>query len=396
MATSQLSDIGPSNHDDSHPQFNADTSSEVASRQGADPNRVKLGAFPDPSAEASTDHSAHLFRGRHEFKRPSKVDTTRTKASASASVISFGDPYDSPSSPSPSLHYVAQSPVDLSPSVTPPPVASPPLSRPSSNASLGRPPSVGAGHVPKSPRTHWAQLRRAVLPEVPPLPSQAQPAEEATAATTAARTSTHTPSMYSLSQQVQQKYSRLARFGFRHQVAASETSQAAITDTELAKRFAIDLRGACRSVKVSGSGMDGGTVSSGGPGPSQILPTSTSHALEHQNSSNVNSGISSKIGLHRGLRHPPSLKSIVTQATKEVSLSHTGPHQVLSVLEQYSAMPGVSSALPGETEVLNTLFTPFLDHHASGRLAEDARLVALEAFDLIAIHWRSASPEVSR
>lgn len=370
--------------DDGDPQSGVDTeaSLEVTFREETEPGPMEQSV--SSPASASFSRSARLIRGHHEFN-----DTTRTKTSVSASAISFGDPYGSPSSLPPSLPYVVESVVGLNTNVIAP-VASPPLSRPPSVTSLRHPPSTGVTHVPKSPRTHWAQLRRAVLPEEPPLP-----VPEQVARTSVARTIVPTPSIYSLSQQIQQKSSRFARFGFRQQTAASEASHAAVTDTELARRFATDLHRACQSAKLAAAGIDYGTTSSAGPGPSQILPTPTFHAYGHQNSDSVSGGISSKIGLNRALRRPPSLQSIGTQPAKQMSLPQSGLHQVLSVLEQYSAMPGVSSILPGESEVLNTLLTPFLDHYASGRRAEDARLAALEGFDVLTKHWRSASPDVS-
>ena len=383
-SNSQISEVRPTDYDDPQSGVDTVTSPEVAVREG---DSMDQGA-PSPT-EIDTDYSVSLILGRREFKRPSKVDT---KASVSASVISFGDPYDSPSSLSPSLPYVAESPVDPSPNITSPPGASRQLSRPPSDASLRHPPSIGAPHVPKSPLTHWARLRGAVLPGEPPLPVDA---EQATGATTPARTAIHAPSIYSLSQQIQQKSSRLARFGKRQQSSASYTSQAAVTDIELAKRFAIDLRKACQSAKLSAAGIDDGTALPGAPAYSQKSPPSTSHVDEHQTFNNANNGVSSKIGLHRGSRRPPSSRSLAAQGTKQVFVPQAGPHQVLTVLEQYSAMPGVSNTLPGESEVLSTLFTPFLRHFASERHAENARVVALEAFDVITLHWRSANSEVS-
>lgn len=127
---------------------------------------------PDPSVRLIRDNASG------EFKRPRHDDTARTKASTAPSIMSFGDPYDSPSSPSPSLPYVADSPMEFSPRVSTPSITSPPPSRPASAASSRFPSYAGTSYPPKSPRTHWAQLRRAVLPEEPPLPEEIAPGQE--------------------------------------------------------------------------------------------------------------------------------------------------------------------------------------------------------------------------
>ncbi|KAF8583270.1 hypothetical protein K439DRAFT_1349020 [Ramaria rubella] len=237
--------------------------------------------------------------------------------------------------------------------MTPPSV---PLKVSSDRTHATPPPSrTGTPVVPSSSRSHWNQLRNAIVPGSPVPSSRSlvsdtgfpQPAP-------AAPPRSQTP-----------KPSRLARLGFRQIV---EHTREIIHDE--VGRFETDIYQACTGARFSEARQ---RVEREGSQPylpfmsTTSLPLSTISTASQQGRSGLSSELSS--------RAAPSLKPLHQTLVRYASIS--GPH-------------GTIARLPYEAEVLSVLFLPFAVE--VDREAEE-RWLAVETFEIAVKTWRASSQQ---
>lgn len=356
--------------------------------------------FPSTQSNESEAREPNQNHSSRALK-PLFLPAARARLATANSISTFNDFSDSTETSQASLPYVT-SPIESAGSFSRVSVAStPPLpALTSPTHTLFSSPPSSISDLPnvsgKTPRNRWAQIREHVRTSDPPLRSPA-PVPEAVEQVPS-RSSTPTPSLFSVAQQVQQKSSRLARFGFRHN--ASEHTQNFANNSDITKQFESDIRKACRSIKQAAAGVGDGVGVATAPPPGLVqghVPFGGGGAPP----SMAMGGFASKLG--RGLRRPPSSSSLHTLASEKGKAapvpppgreSSSGPYQLLNVLNYYASIPNPTTLLPIESMVLSILIQPFLTQDRSEDQLEEARTTSLAAFNTIVSTWKSQNPEV--